>query len=65
MSYVNCLKLIWRNERINNLSKTQCFIDKNVKIAVVGVFAKVGTTTTAFNLASFIHSIGGRVSKLY
>lgn len=57
------MKIIWRNELINNLSTIQySFLDKNIKIVVAGVSSKVVTTTTAFNLTNFIYSIGGRVS---
>lgn len=38
------------------------FNHKNIKIAVAGVSQKVGTTTTAFNLANFLSKIGSKVS---
>lgn len=45
----------------NCLSK-YIFKHKNIKIAVAGVQSRVGTTTTAFNLANYLHGIGAMVS---
>lgn len=45
----------------NCLSK-YIFKHKNIKIAVAGVQNRVGTTTTAFNIANYLHSIGAKVS---
>jgi len=38
------------------------FKQKDIKVAVVGVTRKVGTTTAAFNLTNYLNSIGARVS---
>ncbi|AGK97117.1 hypothetical protein [Clostridium pasteurianum] len=45
-----------------NLKTQYTFNHKNIKIAVAGVSSKVGTTTTAFNMAKFLLEIGAKVS---
>jgi hypothetical protein len=48
-------------EQLNSVSR-YIFKHKNIKIAVAGVQSRVGTTTTAFNLANYLHGIGAKVS---
>ncbi|GKX31364.1 hypothetical protein SH1V18_38440 [Vallitalea longa] len=60
MTYQDCLKLITKpidiqDKVISNLKR------ENVKIAVAGVMHRIGTTTTAINLANYLASIGAKV----
>lgn len=48
-------------ENLDNLTR-HIFKRKDIKIAVVGVSNRVGTTTTAFNLTNYLHGIGAKVS---
>lgn len=38
------------------------FAGENIKIIVAGAITRVGTTTTAMNMASYLSSIGAKVS---
>ena len=40
----------------------QIFKHKNIKVAVAGVSRRVGTTTTAFNLTSYLNGLGAKLS---
>lgn len=63
---LKCLSHIGKTEEDWNLKETHenqyIFNHKNVKIAVAGVSSRVGTTTTAFNMARFLFNIGAKVS---
>ena len=51
------------NQYLKESFKNQyVFKHKNIKIAVAGVSSRVGTTTTAFNIARFLFEIGAKVS---
>lgn len=57
------LKLRCLNGSSETIFKNQYkFHHKNIKIAVAGVSSRVGTTTTAFNMAKFLLRIGAKVS---
>lgn len=45
-----------------DISPQYSFIGENIKIIVAGTMNRVGTTTTAINMASFLASIGAKVS---
>jgi hypothetical protein len=63
---LKCLSDVGKREEDWNLKETYenqyIFNNKNIKIAVVGVSSRVGTTTTAFNMARFLFNIGAKVS---
>jgi hypothetical protein len=68
ISEVGKTKEEWISQEEKNFSLKEVtknkyvFKHKNIKIAVVGVSSKVGTTTTAFNMANFLSEIGSKVS---
>ncbi|EKQ55174.1 MULTISPECIES: hypothetical protein [unclassified Clostridium] len=63
---LKCLSNIGKTEEdwnIKGIHENQyTFNYKNIKIAVAGVSSRVGTTTTAFNMARFLFNIGAKVS---
>jgi len=56
-SYQDCLRY-----RIDAEVLKEYTFASNIQIAVAGVSSKVGTTTTAINMANFLASIGAKVS---
>lgn len=59
MSYRDACK--FRNETFSGKDEKQySFICENVQIAVAGVSSKVGTTTTAFNMANYLATMGAK-----
>lgn len=63
---LKCSSNIGKTEKdwnIKDIHENQyTFNYKNIKIAVAGVSSRVGTTTTAFNMARFLFNIGAKVS---
>ncbi|WP_027626232.1 hypothetical protein [Clostridium lundense] len=63
---LKCLSHIGKTEEDWNLKENNenqyTFNHKNIKIAVAGVLSRVGTTTTAFNMARFLFNSGAKVS---
>lgn len=63
MTYEDCLIFMGKSDFQSDINRSQyLFKHKDIKIAVAGVSSKSGTTTTAFNLSNFLHSIGAKVS---
>ncbi|WP_072743427.1 hypothetical protein [Sporanaerobacter acetigenes] len=61
MSRDYILKTINKDVQVENFSKYS-FSQENVKIMVAGAMNRVGTTTTAINMANFLAKIGAKVS---
>lgn len=57
------MKSINKSTDISMNNKPQyCFLGDNIKIIVAGAMNRVGTTTIAMNMASYLSSIGAKVS---
>lgn len=50
------------NNKLSGNVSQYIFKQKDIKIAVVGVSRKCGTTTTAFNLTNYLYRLGAKVS---
>ncbi len=60
MIYQDCLKYLIETMDIEKATKFN-LKGKNIKIAVAGIMPRIGTTTTAMNLANYIASLGAKV----
>jgi len=60
MDYHDIIKV----SETENLTPKYLFKEENITIGVAGVLSRIGTTTTAMNLANYLASIGAKVSYI-